>query len=79
MVQWINNSPGKPGIVGLILSFTSPSDKTLSYGPYDLSCWWDVKRKQTNKNYQKFHLEFEKDQQAIKCHEKNSSMQKLIY
>ena len=27
--------------------FTSLSDETLSHGPspYDLSCWWDVKRK----------------------------------
>ena len=44
-----NHLPCKPGVVGLIPSFSSLSNETLSYGPisYDPSCWRDVKLKLT--------------------------------
>ena len=41
----------KPRFAGLTPGFSSKSDETLGRDPslYDLSCWWDVKLKQTNK------------------------------
>ena len=52
-MKWINHSPGKPGIKSLISGFSGllMKLKTMATSPYDLSCWWDVKHKQTTTSF----------------------------
>ena len=33
VAQWLSHSPCNPGVAGLILGFSSPSDETINRGP----------------------------------------------
>ena len=49
MVQWLCQSPCKPGVVDSIPGFSSPLDGTINRGPLSIFWgWWDVKPKSTN-------------------------------